>query len=91
VAFLAGSAETRREGADGVSLRVRTGGDGPTVVLLHGHPRTHTTWHRVAPLLAAAGPALLQGPAASLRAVGAGGSFLTPPTRSGRWPGTSSR
>ena len=24
------------------------------VVLLHGHPRTHTTWHRVAPLLAAA-------------------------------------
>jgi haloacetate dehalogenase len=21
------------------------------VVLLHGHPRTHTTWHRVAPLL----------------------------------------
>lgn len=25
------------------------------VVLLHGHPRTHTTWHRVAPLLAARG------------------------------------
>ena len=25
------------------------------VVLLHGHPRTHTTWHRVAPLLVAAG------------------------------------
>jgi haloacetate dehalogenase len=24
-------------------------------VLLHGHPRTHTTWHRVAPRLAAAG------------------------------------
>jgi pimeloyl-ACP methyl ester carboxylesterase len=22
------------------------------VVLLHGHPRTHATWHRVAPLLA---------------------------------------
>jgi haloacetate dehalogenase len=34
-------------------LRVRHGGDGPPVVLLHGHPRTHTTWHRVAPLLAA--------------------------------------
>ena len=33
-------------------LRVRHGGDGPPVVLLHGHPRTHTTWHRVAPLLA---------------------------------------
>ncbi len=35
-------------------LRVRHGGEGPPVVLLHGHPRTHTTWHRVAPLLAAA-------------------------------------
>jgi haloacetate dehalogenase len=41
--------------ADGVDLRVRTGGCGPPVVLLHGHPRTHTTWHRVAPLLVAAG------------------------------------
>jgi len=35
-----------------VTLRVRHGGDGPPVVLLHGHPRTHTTWHRVAPQLA---------------------------------------
>lgn len=32
-------------------LRVRYGG-GPPVLLLHGHPRTHATWHRVAPLLA---------------------------------------
>src|ERR1700754_660077 len=35
-----------------VTLRVRHGGDGQPVVLLHGHPRTHTTWHRVAPQLA---------------------------------------
>jgi haloacetate dehalogenase len=35
-----------------VTLRVRHGGSGPPVVLLHGHPRTHATWHRVAPLLA---------------------------------------
>jgi haloacetate dehalogenase len=35
-----------------VSLRVRHGGSGPAVVLLHGHPRTHTTWYAVAPLLA---------------------------------------
>ncbi|HVJ40161.1 MAG TPA: alpha/beta hydrolase [Dongiaceae bacterium] len=33
-------------------LRVRHGGAGEPVLLLHGHPRTHTTWHRVAPLLA---------------------------------------
>ncbi|WP_345278017.1 alpha/beta hydrolase [Streptomyces gulbargensis] len=45
---------TRRDG-DGASLRVRHGGTGPPVLLLHGHPRTHATWHRVAPLLVAAG------------------------------------
>ncbi len=48
--------EVRRIGlGDGLHVRARTGGSGPAVVLLHGHPRTHTTWHRVAPLLAAAG------------------------------------
>jgi haloacetate dehalogenase len=36
-----------------VVLRVRQGGSGPPVLLLHGHPRTHATWHRVAPLVAA--------------------------------------
>jgi haloacetate dehalogenase len=35
-----------------VTLRVRHGGHGQPVVLLHGHPRTHTTWHRLAPQLA---------------------------------------
>ena len=38
----------------GARLHLRHGGSGPAVVLLHGHPRTHATWHRVAPLLAAA-------------------------------------
>jgi len=33
-------------------LRVRHGGSGPAVLLLHGHPRTHVTWHKVAPRLA---------------------------------------
>lgn len=36
-------------------LRVRHGGAGPPVLLIHGHPRTGATWHRVAPLLVAAG------------------------------------
>jgi haloacetate dehalogenase len=35
-----------------VTLRVRHGGAGSPVVLIHGHPRTHTTWHAVAPRLA---------------------------------------
>jgi haloacetate dehalogenase len=34
------------------TLRVRHGGSGPPVVLLHGHPRTHATWHMVAADLA---------------------------------------
>ncbi|MGA5299277.1 alpha/beta fold hydrolase [Nucisporomicrobium flavum] len=36
----------------GVTLRVRHGGSGPPLVLLHGHPRTHVTWQHVAPALA---------------------------------------
>lgn len=34
------------------TLNVRYGGNGPPVLLLHGHPRTHMTWSKVAPLLA---------------------------------------
>lgn len=41
--------------APGIDLRVRVGGAGPAVILLHGHPRTHMTWHAVAPRLAAGG------------------------------------
>jgi haloacetate dehalogenase len=36
-------------------LYVRHGGNGLPVLLLHGHPRTGATWHRVAPQLVAAG------------------------------------
>jgi haloacetate dehalogenase len=36
-------------------LRVRFAGEGSAVLLVHGHPRTHTTWHAVAPLLVSAG------------------------------------
>ncbi|MFD8530128.1 alpha/beta fold hydrolase [Streptosporangium canum] len=41
-----------RVGTGEAELFVRHGGSGPPVLLLHGHPRTHATWHRVAPLLA---------------------------------------
>ena len=37
------------------TLRVRYGGTGPAILLLHGHPRTSATWHRVAPILLEAG------------------------------------
>lgn len=34
------------------TIRVRHGGSGPPLLLLHGHPQTHAMWHKVAPLLA---------------------------------------
>ncbi|MFG1943421.1 alpha/beta fold hydrolase [Nonomuraea sp. NPDC048826] len=45
-----GFAESRVHTGE-AELYVRHGGDGPPLLLLHGHPRTHATWHRAAPLL----------------------------------------
>jgi haloacetate dehalogenase len=32
----------------GATIRVLTKGEGPALLLLHGHPETHVTWHKVA-------------------------------------------
>lgn len=37
----------------GVAIAARVMGEGPPLLLLHGHPQTHAIWHRVAPALAA--------------------------------------
>lgn len=34
------------------SIRLRHGGSGPPLLLLHGNPQTHAMWHKVAPALA---------------------------------------
>jgi haloacetate dehalogenase len=53
--FFEGLEEWNWPVGDDVTLHGRAGGIGPAVVLLHGHPRAHTTWHRVAPRLVEAG------------------------------------
>lgn len=35
-----------------VTIRTRHGGNGPPLLLLHGHPQTHMMWHKIAPQLA---------------------------------------
>jgi haloacetate dehalogenase len=44
--------ETRDVQTRDTSIRVRIGGAGPPLLLLHGYPQTHAMWHRVAPALA---------------------------------------
>lgn len=36
----------------GIAIHCRVGGEGPPLLLLHGYPQSHATWHRVAPALA---------------------------------------
>ena len=42
--------QTRR--VNGVDIAYRMGGNGPALLLLHGHPQTHMIWHKVAGMLA---------------------------------------
>jgi haloacetate dehalogenase len=44
--------EPRRIRTSGAEIFLRTGGQGPPLLLLHGYPQTHAIWHRVAAALA---------------------------------------
>jgi haloacetate dehalogenase len=61
------------------AIRVRFGGSGPPLLLLHGIPQTHLMWHRVAPALARDFTVV----AADLRGYGDSGK---PPTTSDHEP-----
>jgi len=37
---------------EGIRIHAEVGGEGPPLLLLHGHPQTHAIWHKVAPALA---------------------------------------
>ncbi|MBV9876021.1 MAG: alpha/beta fold hydrolase, partial [Verrucomicrobia bacterium] len=36
----------------GATIRVLSKGNGPPLLLIHGHPETHVTWHKIASQLA---------------------------------------
>jgi haloacetate dehalogenase len=38
--------------APDITIRAAIGGEGPPLLLLHGHPQTHVTWRKIAPALA---------------------------------------
>lgn len=59
---------TGRDIATGeVTIHTAMAGEGPPVLLLHGHPQTHATWHAIAPALVKAGFTVV---AADLRGYG---------------------
>ncbi len=45
--------ESRDIQTGGARIRLRHGGEGPPLLLLHGNPLTHVSWHRIANRLAA--------------------------------------
>lgn len=49
--FFEGFTLEHRQARD-ITFRLRRGGKGPPLLLLHGNPQTHAMWHRVAPVLA---------------------------------------
>jgi haloacetate dehalogenase len=71
--FFPGFTHEHVEVTDG-ALRLRRGGSGPPLLLLHGNPQTHAMWHKLAPLLARRFTVV----APDLR--GYGGSFKPPAT-----------
>ena len=40
--------ETREIETGDVCIHAAVGGSGPPLLLLHGHPQTHLTWHKIA-------------------------------------------
>tara|TARA_B110000091_G_scaffold147571_1_gene157171 strand:+ start:567 stop:1466 length:900 start_codon:yes stop_codon:yes gene_type:complete len=44
--------KTEKVAVNGININYCIGGNGPALLLLHGHPQTHVIWHKVADKLA---------------------------------------
>lgn len=42
----------KRLAVNGTEINLRTAGNGPALLLVHGYPQTHIMWHKIAPKLA---------------------------------------
>lgn len=47
-----GFLEQQMSTSEGIKINFLQGGKGPPLLLLHGYPQTHVTWHKIAPQLA---------------------------------------
>lgn len=65
--YLPGFTHREMQG-DGARIALSMAGSGPPLLLLHGHPQTRLTWHKIAPMLLEAGYSLVL---ADLRGYGA--------------------
>ena len=78
----------RLHAVNGVRIAARVGGDGPPLLLLHGHPQTSAIWHRLWPALTRHRTCV----AADLRGYGDSDSrrprLATPRIPSASWPRT---
>ena len=87
MAFFDGFTLTHVAVPDG-SIRVRHGGSGPPLLMLHGAPQSHCMWHRIAPALAQRFTVIcpdLRGYGESLKPPATPDHARTP---SARWPRT---
>jgi len=50
--FLDGFRDIDADLGDGLTIHAAIAGNGPPLLLLHGHPHTHITWRKIAPRLA---------------------------------------
>jgi haloacetate dehalogenase len=50
-ALFPGFRSLKTDVGDGVAIHAVVGGEGPPLLLLHGHPQNHAIWHKVAPTL----------------------------------------